>query len=108
MLEQHLYEMVMSDPPFYVWQTTPMGFNRVYTEKLAYTFDRAGLPYQLAMSTRSDREDILELMDEENIVWMLVTDDGKCFIPFPKEEMSDNMIGRKAATTDFKNTFIIQ
>ena len=111
-LEQHLYEMVMSDPPFHTFdkslQTSSMVFNREYTEKLAYTFDRAGIPYRLAMSTRSDREEILDLMDEENIVWLLVNADGKCFIPFQKEEMFANMVGRKATSTDFKNTFTIQ
>ena len=112
LLEQHLYEMVLNDPSHQVLDRSltdnSIKFNREYTEKLAYTFGRANVPYRLAMSTRSDREEILELMDEENIVWMLVTENGKCYIPFPHEEMSINMIGRKAATTNFTNTFIIQ
>lgn len=111
-LEQHLYEMVLNDPSYHTfdWSLTDnsIRFNREYTEKLAYTFGRANIPYRLAMSTRSDRENILELMDEENIVWMLVTERGKCYIPFPYEEMSINMVGRKATTTSFTNIFTIQ
>ena len=112
LLEQHLYEMVMSDPPHHVLGKplpgSPMNYNREYTEKLAFAFARAGIPYHLAMSTRSDREGILELMDEENIVWMLVTEEGKCYIPFQDEQMSAEMAGRMATTTDFNNIFTIQ
>jgi hypothetical protein len=85
-----------------------MSLNRQYTEKLAYVFDRAGVPYHLAISTRSDREGILELMDEENIVWMLVTEEGRYYIPFIDEEMPTAMVGRKAATTDFNHIFTIR
>ena len=47
-------------------------------------------------------------MDEENIVWMLVTEEGKCYIPFQDEQMSAEMAGRMATTTDFNNIFTIQ
>ena len=115
LLEQQLYEMVMSDPPHHVYDkfgkplpNSLMGLNREYTEKLAFAFERAGIPYHLAMSTRYDREGILELMDEGNIVWMLVTEEGKCFVPFQNEDKSAEMAGRKAATTDFSNIFTIE
>ena len=115
LLEQRLYEMVMSEPPHITLKkfgtsqsNSVMSLNRQYTEKLAYVFDRAGIPYHLAISTRSDREGILELMDEENIVWMLVTEEGRYYIPFIDEEMPTAMVGRKAATTDFNHIFTIR
>lgn len=115
LLEQRLYEMVMSDPPHITLKkfgasqsNSMMSLNREYTEKLAYVFERAGVPCHLAISTRTDREGILELMDEENIVWMLVTEEGRCYIPFHNEKISADMVGRMAATTDFSNIFTIQ
>ena len=115
MLEHHLYEMVKNSSPHNTddklgssFSDSPMSFNREYIEKLAYAFERAGVPYHLALSTRTDREGILELMDEENIVWMLVTEDGKCYIPFQDKEMSTAMVGRKAATKDFNHIFTIR
>ena len=115
LLEQRLYEMVMSEPPHITLKkfgtsqsNSVMSLNRQYTEKLAYVFDRAGIPYHLAISTRSDLEGILELMDEENIVWMLVTEEGRYYIPFIDEEMPTAMVGRKAATTDFNHIFTIR
>ena len=115
LLEQRLYEMVMSEPPHITLKkfgtsqsNSVMSLNRQYTEKLAYVFDRAGIPYHLAISTRSDREGILELMDEENIVWMLVTEEGRYYIPFIDEEMPTAMVGQKATTTDFNHIFTIR
>ena len=85
-----------------------MGFNKEYMEKLAYVFERAKVPYHIAMSTRPDREEISELMDEENIVWVVVGEDGKCFIPFQEEGVVETMVGRRAATTDYGKIFTIQ
>lgn len=111
-LQQHLYEMVLCDPSHADYsrlsKTSLMGFNREYVEKLAFVFDRARIPYHIAMSTRPDREEISELMDEENIVWMLVAEDGKCFIPFQEEGVRGTMVGRRTATTDYGKIFTIQ
>ena len=47
-------------------------------------------------------------MDEENIVWMLVTEEGRYYIPFIDEEMPTAMVGQKATTTDFNHIFTIR
>jgi hypothetical protein len=47
-------------------------------------------------------------MDEENIVWVVVGEDGKCFIPFQEEGVVETMVGRRAATTDYGKIFTIQ
>ena len=111
-LQQRLFEMVKNYPEQSSVSKSlsfrQMGYNREYTEKLAYVFKRAGLTYQVAMSTSPDRENIDDLMDEENIVWMIVDDRGKCYIPLNDNRMRESMVGRKATTTDFSNQFIIQ
>ena len=111
-LRQHLYEMVLCDPSHSDYsrlsKASLMGFNKEYMEKLAYVFERAKVPYHIAMSTRPDREEISELMDEENIVWVVVGEDGKCFIPFQEEGVVETMVGRRAATTDYGKIFTIQ
>ena len=87
---------------------SPMVYNREFTEKLAYAFKRAGLGYQVAMTTPPAREDIDDLMDEENIVWLIVDDRGKCYIPLNDKRLERSMVGRKATTIDFSNKFIIE
>ena len=55
--------------------------NHEYTVMFAYMLHHAGIPFQIAMTTMKSRENIDQLMDENNIVWMIRTNDGQCFIP---------------------------
>lgn len=61
--------------------TDNIYLNREYTIMFAHMLHHAGIPFQVAMTTKKDREDIDQLMDENNIVWMIRTNDGQCFIP---------------------------
>ena len=61
--------------------TNDIYLNREYTVMFANMLHRAGISFQVAMTTKKNREDIDQLMDENNIVWMIRTNDGQCFIP---------------------------
>ena len=92
--------------------------NREYTIMFAHMLHQAAIPFQIAMTTMKDKEGIDLLMDENNIVWMILTDDGKFFIPvldgnYPSDDyadvngMSSQLLGQKAKFMGGNETFII-
>jgi hypothetical protein len=85
----------------------------------AHMLQHAGIPFQMAMTTMNDKEGIDQLMDENNIVWMIRTNNGQCFIPrfdgFTSSNngatsirgMAQQFVGQKAQLIDGSDTFVI-
>lgn len=93
--------------------------NREYTIMFAHMLLHAGIPFQIAMTTKKNREDVDQLMDENNIVWMIRTDNGHCFIPrfdgiITSDEnhvhvdgMAQQLVGQKAQLLNGYHSFVI-
>lgn len=99
--------------------TDDIYLNREYTVMFAHMLHHAKIPFQVAMTTKKNREDIDQLMDENNIVWMIRTNDGQCFIPqydgivYSDEkpglvsDMHQSLIGQKAILMNGNSPIVI-
>lgn len=126
LLAEALYYQALRFPSFLVYKHRSFDgciddifLNREYTIMFAHMLHHAGIPFQVAMTTMNNREEIDQLMDENNIVWMIRTNDGQCFIPkfdnvIPSDkgdvharEIARQLVGRKARLMDGTGTFLV-
>ena len=126
LLTEALYYQALRYPPYLIGQSHHLDgcereiyLNREYTIMFARMLQLAGIPFHVAMTTKKDREDIDQLMDENNIVWMVRTDTGRCFIPrFDGFDGTDGilrhdgvinhlLVGQKARSVEEYHSFVI-
>ena len=126
LLTEALYYQTLRFPTYLVYKHHTFDgcidnifLNREYTIMFAHMLQHAGIPFQMAMTTMNDKEGIDQLMDENNIVWMIRTNNGQCFIPrfdgFTSSNngatsirgMAQQFVGQKAQLIDGSDTFVI-
>lgn len=126
LLTEALYYQALRFPSYLIYKhhsfdgcLDDIFLNREYSIMFAHMLHHAGIPFQIAMTTKNDREGITQLMDENNIVWMIRTNDGQCFIPmFDIFSLTDKggakvrgiaqqLVGQKAQLMDGSDTFFI-